>query len=430
MSKNKKLILALLFSVPGTLLILDLIFTGSGQWSYIIGLPSRKTLFLIVTASSLIIYLSHRQSLQIVIASFGLAFFIVVWVLLIPATQSTPIQNSLSDGQLFVGLLFAPAIAFTAVKFECWKNALDLIERFVWMLAIIHIVIYWHHIITGDGAALVFFIQSILEPAQIEYETSVFIGPVGEQYRVFWGSSVFLLLGVYLSACRFKTRSLALNILLSFIIYYAIYISMTRALMLSIPLFFLAAWVCQNYIKLIGLDARFYMLVGSLLFGMTLVIAILADPSILELVGIGRDMSDGIRFEQVEALSAEFVRNPVFGNGLGSSVSLSRSPAAPWSYELSILALYMKIGLAGVAVLLVLFLVAYSALTKQLILLRRLPTAAVAALSKVFALLVCIVFMGNTNPYLLSFLGWGLLVFVLTELSKINDIFNSKKVLN
>lgn len=74
----------------------------------------------------------------------------------------------------------------------------------------------------------------------------------------------------------------------------------------------------------------------------------LSDPSVLAWIGVGRDVSDDIRSEQVFSLLRTFERHFIMGTGFGASADEIRSESVPWSYEMSILALCMKIGLVGI----------------------------------------------------------------------------------
>ena len=148
---------------------------------------------------------------------------------------------------------------------------------------------------------------------------------------------------------------------------------------------------------------------------LTLPVVLMANPDFLAIIGLGRDISDDIRYEQVAALTDAIMKNPWLGGGMGAQTDYIRSDDAPWMYELSVLALYMKIGIVGAAWLIAVFVLFGGG--RRADVRRHQPLSANfrRALSRIVALLFCIVFSGNTNPYLFSMLGWGLLMFTYVE---------------
>lgn len=74
---------------------------------------------------------------------------------------------------------------------------------------------------------------------------------------------------------------------------------------------------------------------------------VLVQPTLLSLLGIASESSDEIRYTQVIWIFNTFMNSPVLGTGLGSAEDV-RSLIAPWTYEMSLLALIMKLGLVGV----------------------------------------------------------------------------------
>ncbi|MFJ1253095.1 hypothetical protein [Cupriavidus sp. CuC1] len=403
--------------VPGALLITDLALLGSGQWSDILGFSVRKLLLLILAGYSTLLWVRSSSPLPHTFSGVAaLALFVTGWSVMIPLLHNTPLSSALADSQLFLGLLFAPALALAIARANCWSGALRLIERLIWILALLHIAIFWYEKFSGDGATgLVTAMRSVLEPGRSEDETSVFIGPIAEGFRVFWGSSVFLLLGLYLSIRNFARRRFLIGILIIILISYAIQLTLTRAMLLSVPIFLVLSWLFDRSLNLLRLGPVLYLLVGVVLLMLTLPVVLMADPHLLTAIGLGREISDDLRYQQVMALGNAIMANPWFGSGLGAHVDLIRSEGAPWSYELSMLALYMKTGFFGVLLLLWVFIVFVHSVAIEIPSYESLSESARRAIPRIAALLFCIIFCSNTNPYLFSMLGWGLLMFVYIE---------------
>ena len=419
----------LFFALPGAVLIMDLALTGSGQWSAALGFSVRRLVLLLLALYALALWVG--TSLRVphgLVGVLGIGVFLLIWSVQIPLLHEVPLAFSLDDSQLFLGLLFAPALAQAVVRSGCWPRALRLIEYSVWALALLHITLFSaENLLPGGSADLVLALRTVLEPNRFGEDTNFLIGPLAEGFRVFWGSSIFLLLGLYLGMRNFNRRPLWSSLAILLGVGFAIHLTLTRAMVLSIPLFLLMAWCFNWLLGWLRLCTGLYLLVGMGLLALTVPTMLLADPSLLAAVGLGRELSDEIRYEQVVALSDGIMAAPWFGSGMGAHVSLVRAEDSPWMYELSMLAFFMKIGLVGVLWLLATFVVLARAETADL---HHQPLAADVrwALARIAALLFCILFCGNTNPYLFSMLGWGLLVFSYIEFCVTIDHWRRQRI--
>lgn len=407
----------LFFIFPGVLLIADLALTGSGQWSDVMGFSLRRLLLLLLASYATLEWVSFVSRTPRALAGvLGMALFLLMWSVGLPLLYNVPLPNALNDSQLFLGLLFAPALAQMIVRTDCWPGALRLIERLIWVLALLHIAIFWvEKVSDASSAVLVLAMRSVLEPSRADVETNFMIGYISEGFRVFWGSSIFLLLGTYLTLRNFAQRRLFVSIVILLTISYAIQLTLTRAMVLAIPLFLVLTWFFDWLLIRIRMGTVLHLFVGIGLLGLTLPTMFLADPTLLAAVGLGREISDDIRYEQVVALTDAIMKQPLFGSGMGAHVDLTRSDEAPWMYELSMLALFMKVGLVGAAWLVFVFILYGRAEKVHAHSWQPLPASIRLAFSRIGALLFCIVFAGNTNPYLFSMLGWGLLMFTYFE---------------
>ncbi|NMM81603.1 hypothetical protein B2J86_11835 [Acidovorax sp. SRB_14] len=399
------------------MLIADLALTGSGQWSDVMGFSVRRLLLLLLASYTTVMWAAFVFWAPRALAGvLGMALFLLTWSVGFPLLYDVPLTNALNDSQLFLGLLFAPAFAQMIVRTGCWPSALRLIERSIWLLALLHIAIYWVEKVSDSGAAvLVLAMRSVLEPSRADVETNFMIGHIPDGFRVFWGSSIFLLIGLYLAVRNFAQRRLFVSVVILLTISYAIQLTLTRAMVLAIPLFLVLTWLFDRLLTRLRMGTVLYLFVGIALLALTLPTMLLADPTLLAAVGLGREVSDDIRYEQVMALTDAIMNKPWFGSGMGAYVDLIRSEESPWMYELSMLALYMKVGLVGAAWLVVVFMLYGRVEQVNTHSHQPLPASIRRAFSRIGALLFCIVFASNTNPYLFSMLGWGLLMFTYVE---------------
>jgi hypothetical protein len=406
------------FIIPGSVLIADLALTGSGHWSDVLGFSVRRLMLLVAAGYAILVWTAFFSRVPRGFAAVAaLLIFLGVWGFGIPVLKGIPLANALSDGQLFLGLLFGPALAHMVIRTKCWSGALKLIERLIWVLALLHVALFWSDKLADAGVLdLVSLMRSLLEPGlSIDEETNFYVGAISGGFRIFWGSSIFLLLGFYLAVRNFAERTWRRNLVVLLVVCYAIDLTMTRALVLSIPLLLFLSWLFERLLVQLRQGAAVHLVVGLLLLSLTLPVLLLADPSLLSAIGLGREASDDLRFEQVNALTESILANPWIGKGLGAHVELIRSEGSPWIYELSMLALYMKVGLLGLISLLAVFILFGRSAWIEVDNHRALSVFARRKFARVLALLFCIFFCSNTNPYLFSMLGWGLLIFTYVE---------------
>jgi hypothetical protein len=121
------------------------------------------------------------------------------------------------------------------------------------------------------------------------------------------------------------------------------------------------------------------------------------------------DDSAGDRVDQFGPLLAGWESAPVLGRGFGSVASVVRSEQAPYLYELTYVALLMKLGGVGLTVFL-----AIPAILLARPLIRRAKLTPQQAASWVSIL--CILAASATNPYLLNLVGLGAISFLFIDL--------------
>lgn len=130
------------------------------------------------------------------------------------------------------------------------------------------------------------------------------------------------------------------------------------------------------------------------------------------------DSSANERFEQVGPLLDAWRDAPLLGHGFGAQASLIRSDEAPFSYELTVLALLMKLGAVGLVLLVLLVAAPWSAAWLRT---RSAPACTSAAprnlrLCAGLASVLAFLLAASTNPFLINFVGMSLLGYLFIGL--------------
>jgi hypothetical protein len=105
---------------------------------------------------------------------------------------------------------------------------------------------------------------------------------------------------------------------------------------------------------------------------------------------------------QFFSLMSLFWQYPVFGAGFGASAAVIRSFEAPYSYELTYVALLAKLGIVGSGILVV----AIGGWTVRLM--RKSPNW-----TSIATLLIAFLFMTATNPYLINSVGMTIVAMMI-----------------
>ena len=131
----------------------------------------------------------------------------------------------------------------------------------------------------------------------------------------------------------------------------------------------------------------------------------------------GAVISNQIKIEQISQLLRKWSESPSWGQGYGSYVeSYIRSKEAPFSYEMQFFALLMKIGIVGIAVWLSFFIIQLISMFRKNGTDWRLFSAWIFM---VLAEAICV----QTNPLLISFTGMSMILFI-----SLSTVFNITEV--
>lgn len=403
----------ILILLPTAFFLFDIIFLASGNWSSNFGIPFRKILFIYLSGFSILIFFSRGLlKLNHCIYLILLMVFIVIWVFLVPLANGIDIYNSISDGQLFIGLLLIPFFGFMFVNYLRDYRYINFLFYLLLFLAIFHIGLYLISLWNLDVFfSVVDFLKRKLEPGVDDQNTSIYMGVVDGRVRVFFGGSIFLLMLFHMCFVRYINTGGSKIFLL--ITLFAIYCTSTRSMLIAIFLY-LIYYFSLKFFSRGNIDSLKIFFFSLIIVLQTIPILMMADPYILSVIGLGRDISDDIRYEQMEVLRSMLLTNPLIGNGLGASASIIRSENAPWSYELSIFALYMKVGVFGVTLLLLSMFFLLDRLIKH----TNETKWNYAALG---ALILAYNFCSNTNPFIFSFAGVVFITYFYVEYLKISS---------
>lgn len=132
-----------------------------------------------------------------------------------------------------------------------------------------------------------------------------------------------------------------------------------------------------------------------------------AEDEIEKLDREGAAESNQIKIEQVKMLTEKWLQAPIFGWGYGSYVEdYLRSEEAPFSYEMQAFALLMKIGIVGLGIWGVFFVLQIISMVKNN---KDKNVGHMAAwLFMLVAMAVCV----QTNPLLISFTGMSVVLLI------------------
>lgn len=404
------------------ILFVDIVFMGTGAWTNLINFSVRKYLFSIISAYSLAYWLNNNNDIIDDVRAVNFLFiFLLLWEL-VALLKGVPLKNAISDSLALYGLIFAKAIDFTINRrynYELLKKVLLLLTI---ALAIIHLVLCIWGNLSADGAIQAKILATfILDPVRGMDSSDLMIHTTPEGFfRVYWTSSAFLLIGLYLSIQRVGRSMRIINYLLVCLFISAIICTWSRGVIIGSFFIVLAA------IASIGISTRqrinvvFFAAFGALLMAMTIPLVIMSKPELIQLFGISRVGSDEWRNGQVDFLISELVNNFLWGTGFGGHAKgWTSSSQFPWSYEMSVLAYYMKVGVIGTLFSLFIFIeFMRSTHIKKINRLTRLDFATLCGL------LIAIVFASNTNPYLFSLSGTIFILFIYLEFCSIGRLTN------
>jgi len=386
----------------------EMILGGPGFWAF--GPVSiRKALFLFAFGALCLCSVGRRYQLQPGSALvFGLiVLFLTVWIVLIPGSRDIrQVRLAALDAAAFSIVLIAVlAYEFLRRHPEHWARLLSATHGCLVLVAWVNIAL-WAVGFSGEvGNELAQLIGlSWFTLGNPGADPPLYIGPMPDGFfRAMWITAIMYVPAFLFAIARRKWWSAVLFSL-------ALFASYTRSLwlvaLLGVAFAQLIAPRHRAFVrpKIILIALAACGLVGVVLAS-TLPLMFLLERALERMAGIFSDVSAQERFEQVGPLLAEWRRFPLFGAGFGASALLIRSEEAPYSYELTGLALLMKLGIVGLLYLAACFAVLWK---------RAMPAARARTPSQCAALasILALVGAGLTNPLLLNAVGVSVLAFL------------------
>jgi len=416
----QKAILILLF-----LYFTEVVFGGPGSWSRTyLSIDLRQTFFIFVCFLLLLNILVNSRTIRMVDCSVfivGIVSFII-WIGLLPMLHGINQLYSIIDGvPIFSMFVVSWLFTINAIKWEKHDIAFySKISNFVFtisiMSAVMHIVIYILITFAPElGYALLTGIKIIFDS---EEAGSIYIGPMPDgSIRVFWISSLFLVFGIYKSMHEIMHKINIKSIFLILIFLVAILITQTRSILLALPISAIFAFVINSFIR-----QRFFSKVGlsiiitAILASITFFQLAGASPEIISFLGLSRGDSDEARFLQIGPLFDALTEHLFLGNGFGGQASVVRSTTSPFSYEMAILALYMKMGIFGALLTCLYFIYLTVSLLPSKYAITKRRKEFVALFIAIF--IYCFVF--NTNPYLSNSVGVAIVLLFCIEMARLS----------
>ena len=403
----------------------EVVFGGPGSWSKdYLHIDLRRAFFGLLSVFLLMNAMINSRTLRMV----DISVFIVgnlsfmFWVIFLPELQGKNQLYAIIDGTpLFFMFVVTWLFTINAIK---WKNQditlYNKICDFVFILSIIsavlHIIIY---VLLTFYPALGFVLLDVIKSIfDSEDRGNIYIGPMPDgSIRVFWLPSLFMLYGVYRLMSKIIYKISIQSIVLLLIFFAAILITQTRSIQLGLLIGALFAFLLNFYVRM-RLFSKAYLsiIVTLILASITFFQIEAASPDFISFLGLSRGDSDDSRILQIGPLLDAWLQNIFVGNGFGAQASHVRSLNSPFSYEMSILALYMKMGILGA--LLSSFYFIY--LTVSLLPTRNSIIKKRKEFIALFILVFSLCFTFNTNPYLSNSVGVAIVLLICIEVARLS----------
>ncbi|ENC0769127.1 hypothetical protein ABJ851_000706 [Shigella flexneri] len=404
---------SLLIALTIYLFLFDVILLGSGAWSInVIGISIRKVEYLTI----LLMVICTINNLKGYIYFCCATTFCLIFGVVVPHLNDVKLEYAITELLSFFGILLCPLIAQNRYISVSWKKIRKFILFICIISASIHILI-WILGLMGSGYVDLIkklFIRVLTANNDDLIDNIIIADTPDGLFRVLLPNSSLLIIGFYLSFQEYLDRRNYIQLLIVFVMLLALYSTWTRALYLS-PIIIIGGVffykVFPFTLKLGKVGA--YNLLSFIIIFFIVVSTFLVQPTLLSLLGIASESSDGIRYTQVIWIFNTFINSPILGTGLGGSAEDVRSLIAPWTYEMSLLALIMKLGLVGVFLFISISAIKIPEFLEGFFDGKKIPVKKVVWIY--FSLSVLMMF--STNPFMLSFPGVTITLFILCELN-------------
>lgn len=387
----------------------ELIIGGPGFWGVNeFGISIRKILFFLTLVtgyiqlfeiSSISIYLRDKLIFIFISISF------LVWMLILPLINGQSLNFAFQDGSsIFIFLLYFPIVQLLRKNALNWINIEKYFVNLCTLVAVFQIIIWFNY------EFFQLFNINMLDFFSVTEYGSIYVGPMPDGfYRVMWITTAFMIPAIFVVASKHKYCVLDYLKIVCFIV--ALYVSYTRALWIATILGVIIIIMFKDNVK--ARDLIIVAIITCLVLGS--VILTNTDSIFVRLSSIINDSGAYERVIQINSILEKWGEHFLFGTGFGGYANYIRVDAAPYSYEVALIALLMKLGIVG-TFLWFICLVYIFYITK--------PKSMNLKFKKkwryMLAATVGFLFSTATNPYLFNFVGMTILLFVLVELEKLH----------
>lgn len=374
-----------LMSLLAIALIVDIVFMGPlGLRGF--NIPLRRVLIALLIVLSIVEMVGQRTSTTWQVLLFlGIALFLVVWGGIVPQLTGVRLNMTLAELQpiaaLFLILPFYRLFHVGGAEFY-----LKIVRRCTFVMALIVITVWLASNVFGAvsiGLAMREFYISMNDT-----DLGVYIGPLGDgSFRVMLIN--FILFPLMVCYYNWEDTDLGWSAFYAL----AIFATGTRA--------FLGVWALIVGVSL--LRRRPALAIPLLVVSSGVAVVLMSSMQRLRVFEVGSELAEtSARYMQYFSLMQLYWQYPIFGAGLGANAILIRSVDAPYSYELTYVALLAKLGSvgSGIIVTTLVWWVAH--------LMRRTPHW-----TSVLTLAVAIFLMTSTNPYLINLVGMAIVAFII-----------------
>lgn len=388
-------------------LLADLVFLQHGRLPTLDGYSLRFALFVSTMAATILLFLwlpkSDRwQFLSPLRGWFGITILLLgalvpIWGAIQGLLSGFPIGDVLNDanGHLFYWAAVPIALSLDP---EDAGWTLRVLQRIVAVFCVLCLAVY---LASVSSPASSHFVEEFLRTRDLGFLNEF---TDDRPYRLFLKSYILVFVVCSMSAFRLVSRCGSRWDWVAFFLTAAVlWNSYTRSIWALVPVvgvvLALLHWRGRCLKFLLPVMAVILVLLPSLLVSKT--------GSRLRLDD--RDGTAALRWEQAKTLATSFLQHPVCGAGFGSPVDSKTG----FSIELDLLNLFRKIGLAGLAIYLLAFLLSARIAWQEWSNADRCPEAvAFFAIS-----LVAVFGMGAVNPYATASLGIGAICIALAQLA-------------
>ncbi|WP_146173388.1 hypothetical protein [Sphingomonas faeni] len=366
-------------------LIVEMVFFGP-LGLLLAGVPVRKVLIGALVVSSIVQMLVRKaEGNWQVWLLISIILFLLIWGFVVPLSNNIDLRMSVAEIQPFVAVLLVFPFYYLFAEYGP-KPYLNILVISTAVMAVI-VIFLWLCTnvlgLTGIGITARNFYTGLNDS-----DIGVYIGPMPDgSFRIMLIN--FVLFPIMMSYHNWDKP--------------------------NIP------WSAFYAVAIFATGTRAFLGVGAIIIGVALLRKrpVLAVPVVAALAGFAsiyilnhQDLhifdfssdftSSSARYVQFFSLMNLFWRFPIFGAGFGASAGVVRSFDAPYSYELTYVALLAKIGIVGALIL-------GGALTAWI---GRSMRASPNWVS-IAVLVISVVLMTATNPYLINLVGMSIVAFMV-----------------